>query len=659
MSDRGLRAAAIGCFGLTVALALAALPLAASLEGLPRLAEGFRGVDVGDAIFTASVAAAGLLIGWYRPRNSVGWWLAASAFLEALCSVGQAYGTRAMVVPEQHLPLGQWVLSFTAPLWVHGVLIPATIVLLRYPTGQIAGRWARRVDLGVRIGLVLLWASYAGGDQSVSDEVLGGQAPINPPTWVLVSFIIPAAVLLIGGLVFSIVHTIVRTVRATAPERQQLLLLLVIAPTSFVLLLSPYEWTQKLLWGIPFAVVLGVVRYNLLGIEIVVRRTLLYGGLTAMTLVVFVAVTAALASVIPHGPAPQVVAASLVAVGLVPVRDRLQRGVDRFVYGERGDPLAALARLSVPMGKVADDELLMAVATAVRDALRVQGVVIAGGDGQRVTVGEASADAPVLDLRVGDAVVGGLQVSPRRGERTLTSSDLRLLDALAPMIAVVVQSVQLSAELRREQQRSTEATQAERARLRRDLHDGLGPSLTGIGLGLEAVQSAAGEAIPARTQEMLARLRAETSTALEEVRRIIDDLRPRSLELGSLLDSIRATAAHITASTPVRVEVEVDGELDCLNPAVEAATLRIVDEALTNVVRHARATQCHIGLSCTDAGLDISVVDNGVGFAGPRDGGVGVPSMRARAESLGGRLDIARETGGTRLSARIPIGSPA
>lgn len=657
MSERQRRFAALALFVVTGALSAVTVVLHHQITGDPRLSNPTKPLDVGFLVSGTAIAVAGLLLAWARPYNAIGWLLGLAEFLAAFCDFCQHLGALLSFsgVPGAHL-----MLSLSAPLWIPALFIPATLVLARYPSGRIDGDWARRADRLVIVGFVALWLSYANADASVSDQIRGGRSPLPLPSWAGYGLGLVAAVAVLGGGLTILALTIRRLVLANGAERQQLAWLLTTSVLAILLvMLTPWNLLGSVAFAmVPVAVAIGVLRYNLLGIELVVRRTLLYGLLTAGVLAVFVAVTAGLAALLPTGPAPEVVAASLVAVGLVPARDRLQRLVDRFVYGDRGDPLAALARLSVPVGNVPDDELLAEVAGAVRDALRVPGVALVGADGQHVVVGDVPLDAPVVELRIGASVIGGLQVSPRSGERALTPSDRRLLDALAPMLAVVVHSVELSSALRREQQRSAEATQAERARLRRDLHDGLGPSLTGIGLGLEAVESATTTAqIPPRSREMLARLRAETSTALEDVRRIIDDLRPRVLETRSLVDSLREKAAHVTASTPLRVDVAASGALDCLTQETEAAALRIVEEALTNVVRHARATHCRIELSCTESGLDISIIDDGVGFSGLRDGGVGVPSMRARAESMGGQLDIAGGTTGTRVVARIPVGS--
>jgi two-component system NarL family sensor kinase len=644
-SEQALRRLALTVFALAVGFALLSPWLGAGLNSRPGAANA-QGNGLGPFVYELATAASGLLICWYRPRNSVGWWLLAAGFIEAACDGLQAYGARALLVPEEHLPFGALALSLSAPLWIPGVVIPVTCLLLRYPTGTITGRWARRVDKGVLIGFVLMWIGYAGGAGSVTDEVKGHRPPIQLPEWASVICMLPAALLILGGVLFSLVDTVRRTLRASYPERQQLTLLVGIAPVAVLLLLSPYEWTQKLLWSVPAAIVVGVLRYRLLGIEVVVRRTLLYGALSAVTLLVFVAVTAAVTAVVPHGPAPQVVAASVVAVGLVPARDRLRHAVDRLVYGDRGDPMAALQRLGTPLD---GDDLLQGVVDALVAALRVPGASVTGARAT-ATAGEVSDAADVVPLLLGGRDVGVLRLSHRYGESGLPAADRRLLDVLLPLVAVVLHAVELTAALRDEQEHVVAATAAERARLRRDLHDGLGPSLTGVGLGLEAVDN---EALPSRSRAIVARLRAEVSASLEETRRIIDDLRPGALETGDLLDLIRRRAQHLSATTPLRVEVVAPAALPPMSPDVEAAVLRIVEEALTNVVRHAHATTCTVRID-DSAGLCVEVTDDGVGFSGPREGGVGLSSMRSRAVALGGSLELARAERGTVLVARLP-----
>lgn len=653
MSDAQLRAAGLGGFAIAVVATVSTFALAPGIAGSPGLARPFS-LNPGFFVVSSAIAVASLVLVWLRPRNSVGWLLGLSGLLGALCEAGQVYGTRALVVDGSSLPYGELVLSWSAPLWVLSLFVPATLLLARYPTGALPpGRPARVVDRGVVVALVLLYVGYAGSYSSTTDEVLAASPPVVLPpvlrTWLLYA---SAGVLLLGTVLVA-VATMRRLLRAERPERPQLLLLLTASTLSVIgVFLTPWRLLGAVAFALlPLAIAVGVLRYRLMGIELVVRRTLLYGALTGAVLLVLVAVTSALAAVLPRGPVPKLLAASVVAVGLVPARDRLQRGVDRLLYGDRDDPWAAFDKLG---RQALDADPLRAVVAAVGQSLRVPGVAVRRAGGGEDIWGMVHPGASRIPLVAAGEVVGELVVSPRKGETRLGAGDTRMLAALAPLLALVVRSTALAEALQVEQQRVVMATAAERERLRRDLHDGLGPSLTGIGLGLEAVDT---PALPDRARPVMSRLRAEVAASLEEVRRILEDLRPGALEAQDLLGLLRGRAAHLTATSPVRVHVEAPEALPPLPADVEAAALRILDEALTNVVRHARATACCVRLSVTDA-LRLEVLDDGVGFSGGRPGGVGLPSMHARAAALGGQLHVEATPTGTRLFAELPVGVP-
>jgi signal transduction histidine kinase len=608
-----------------------------------------RVVEYSAALLALVLAAAGLLIVNVRPRHSIGWLMILMGFIEISSRVGQTYGIRALVMPEQNLPWGGVALALAAPLWLVAVCLPVTSLMLRYPSGRIEGAWARRVDKAVLAGLACFWLGYAGLPTAVTDSVLGHESALLLPKAVVGVLLAVAAFLVLSGIVFSLSHTARRTWRAAYPERQQLAWLMTVAPPAFLTFFLPFEQLQKGSYALPVAIMIGVLRYRLLGIQVVIRRTLLYGSLTGLTLLVFVAVTAGLTSLLPRGPAPLVVAASLIAVGLVPARDRLQKVVDRFVYGASGDPVAALAQLANPVSQ--GKGLLESVVQTIGQGLRSPGVSVLAGR-QSTTWGELGEDPLVEPLVIAGATVGELLVAPRSGERRPRREDKQFVAALAPLVAAVVQSVTLTEQIRVEQERVVLATEAERSRIRHDLHDGLGPSLTGIALGLEAVESA--DAL--RSRAIVARLRQEVAAALEEVRRILEDLRPGALESADLLALLRSRAASLTAATPLRVTVEAPPHLPPLPPEVESAAWRVFEEALTNVVRHSGATSCRVTLVADDT-LQLLVVDDGCGYSGPRAGGVGLASMRERASRLGGSFAIEqRSQGGTAVTVELPLG---
>jgi signal transduction histidine kinase len=241
-----------------------------------------------------------------------------------------------------------------------------------------------------------------------------------------------------------------------------------------------------------------------------------------------------------------------------------------------------------------------------------------------------------------------------------------MIEALAPHVAVVVRAVQLNGELERARLRVLAAAEAERGRLRRDLHDGLGPSLSGVALGLEAAQTALGSDLPLAV-ELLGRLRTEVSGSIEEVRRIIEGLRPSALDELGLLAAVRAKASDVqhrcaAGGRDLSVDV-VAAPAPCALPLdVELAAYRIVDEALTNVVRHSGAAHCRVEIQeGADGEVRIVVSDDGGGLtpsaARLRSAGtgIGIPSMRARAESLGGTVEVVTAPAGLTVTASLPV----
>lgn len=217
----------------------------------------------------------------------------------------------------------------------------------------------------------------------------------------------------------------------------------------------------------------------------------------------------------------------------------------------------------------------------------------------------------------------------------------------------MVRALDLAEALEAERDRVLEATRAERDRLRRDLHDGLGPSLSGVGLSLRALEDALDSGDHATAQQLNRRTREEVRSAVSEVRRIIDDLRPATLDDSGLADAVRRHAAFAGTAHPVRVTVPED--LPRLHPDVETAAYRITQEALANAVKHAHATRVRVAINADDRALRVQIVDDGQGLPRHRNPGVGLVSMQYRAEALGGTLTLHSDTGGTTVTATLPL----
>jgi len=254
--------------------------------------------------------------------------------------------------------------------------------------------------------------------------------------------------------------------------------------------------------------------------------------------------------------------------------------------------------------------------------------------------------------------VGTLIVGTRRGEARLNAADTRVLQAFARQAGVAIHDVGVTRELRHAREALVLAREEERRRIRRDLHDGLGPALAGISLGLEGATQ---RVRPAASDvgDLLDSLRAETAMCVDEVKRIVSDLRPAALDEIGLLAALHQHVELIASRTDgLHIDLQAD-QLPALPAAVEAAAYRIALEALTNVVRHSHAEHCWLEVRINGA-LQLSITDNGVGLPGGGERrGMGLTSMSVRADELGGRCTVTSHDGrGTVVTATLPVGRP-
>jgi signal transduction histidine kinase len=630
--------------------------------GLNHLA-GVQGsyVPVGDLIVDGCIVAIALVVICARPGNVIGWLMLAFAVLGATQNLTEAYGVRAQAEPHSGLPLGPLALSLGTSLWIPAVALPATLLLNLYPDGRVAApfwRWLNRVTVAAMIVVTIA----AGTSLSVARQDFTGARPVVtlPQAAGTTLTVAGVAALLLCALA-SIGGAIWRTWRARAPQRQQLLLLLVTSAIVIVLVpLNAPGWLFDAgLVAVPAAVAVGVLRYRLLGVEVVIRRTLQFAVLTLLVVGIYTAATAATSALVAGPTGSRVVAAAAVALVLLPLRDRLQAWVDRLVYGARRDPLGAVRRVGASVSATSADPL-PAVVGSVADAVRASFVAITDADGTVLAqAGTDRAGSPRLTypLTVAGQQVGELVMCPARGESAMPAADSRVIATLIAPVAAVVHAIQLTRRLAGAHERTLAAAQQERSRIRRDLHDGLGPSLSGVALGLEAAQAA----LPGDTQtaaDLTARMRTEIAGAVEDVRRIIDELRPAALEDVGLVQALRERAASLAArsSSGLIVEFRVAEPMPGLSEQVEIAAFRIAEEAMTNVLRHAQASRCEVRLEAADA-LVVSVSDDGVGLPGQtRPDGVGLTSMRQRAAELGGCCTVEPAIpSGVIVCARFPL----
>jgi signal transduction histidine kinase len=262
---------------------------------------------------------------------------------------------------------------------------------------------------------------------------------------------------------------------------------------------------------------------------------------------------------------------------------------------------------------------------------------------------------------------GWLVLAPRSAREGFDAADLRLLTDLARQAAPVVEAARLAADLRRSRLRLVTAREEERRRLRRDLHDGVGPALAGTLLKLEAARATLAER-PDGAAAAMSEAATATRRVIEEVRRVTYDLRPPALDELGLVGALREQAATFAGapSGALQIEIQVAADLPPLPAATEVAAYRIGLEALTNVVRHSGAARAEIVVGVQEQQLLLEISDDGCGVtldeanAAHESAGVGLRSMGERAEELGGSFEIipAGERG-TLVRALLPLLDPA
>ena len=421
---------------------------------------------------------------------------------------------------------------------------------------------------------------------------------------------------------------------------------------------------------IPVTIGIAVLRHHLFDIDVVINRTLVYGALTVSVVGLYVLVVGGLGMLLQtrENFIVSLLAAGLVAVLFAPLRNRLQRGVNHLLYGERDEPYTVLSHLGHRLETtLAPDTALRAIVQTVVQALKLPHAAITLYQGGESVVaaeyGTPVGESVILPLAYQRDLVGQLILTPRSPGEEFTPSDRRLLDDLARQAGVVVHTLRLTADLQRSRERLVSSREEERRRLRRDLHDGLGPQLAAQTLKVGSARSLYPRD-PAAADGLLAELEADMEAALADVRRLVYDLRPPALDELGLAGAIREAAAQYGAARMTespdyarRLDISVDApeRSRSLPAAVEVAAYRVAQEALTNVVRHAEARNCIIRLSF-DGALELEVTDDGVGLPEDRHAGVGLTSMRERAVELGGTCIIEpMQGGGTRVLARLPL----
>lgn len=649
----------------TVAIDLATAGTAARAELGPAWPTAVGGLALG---------LPGALLLRRLPRHPVAWVMALGGLLWAFDAVAGGWAAYAV---ESGAPGGSAAFFIFQRLG-SALLLPLPLMLLLFPDGRLpTSRWLRVPALGTIGGLCVYPVVLAVVPSEVAERFHGDPLPpsvqgleLDPmslalpyPVW---QVLLTLTVVLTAGSLLVPLAVLVSRFRRADPERRAQLTWLVLAAVLAAGVTVGSRALPEDVTGVALplslalvaaAVLVAVSRYRLYDVDLLVGWTVLYAGLAGLVVLVDVAVFGLAGSVVSSRESA-LAATFVVALLYGPLRVRLHLLVQRLVRGRRDDPYAVVSALAERLEDSSDpDGQLLAVVRSVATAFRSSWVRVelerSGGGTVVAEHGTPSSRSMVLPVSYRGEQIGRLVLAPPTGLR-LSDDDQRLLADVVRQAAAAHRAAQLAEELQASRKALVTAREEERRRLRRDLHDGLGPALGAVSLRIETARNLARSA-PEQSDSLLADSVRDVSEVLADVRRLVHDLRPPALDEVGLLGALEQQAERFRRDA-LTVDVSAEGPLDGLPAAVEVAAYRIVSEALANVARHARATRVGVRLTLSGGSLAVSVADDGLGIDPTAPAGVGLVSLHERAGELGGQVSVScPATGGTVITAHLPL----
>jgi signal transduction histidine kinase len=656
--------------------------------------QGRSGEDLPLAVLsvvgTAFFATIGALIA-ARTGNRIGWLYLGIIAVEGLALLLGAYSD---LGAERDLPLADVAKAFTDPLFLSGLAMFVAVFLL-FPDGRLASPrwrwvwWAFVVAVGVTfLGFLLQPAEPAadglgGGSDPDSDlarNVLGVDAlgPVLGPLLAVASIVI-----VLSGF-SGLLCLVLRFRRGTSDVRQQIRWLLAVAVLAAVAFVSTavtgtlveqaeagerapsaamtiannvsfFALVAIVVVGIPLATTVAILRYRLYDLDLVIRKTVVFGLLAAFITVVYAVVVVAVSGLFQGSEAGSFVAAAVLAVAFAPARDRARRIADRLVFGKRATPYEVLAEFSERVGGAfAVEDVLGRMAQVLMDGTGASGariLVRVGGEvREEAAVGERGEETVVPVLHRGEEL-GALAVSMRPSD-PMDPAKHQLMDDLAGQAGLVLRNVRLIEELRASQRRLVAAQDEERRRLERNIHDGVQQQLVALNVQLGLLGRLA-ERDPTKVPELSAQLQVQATETLEELRELARGIYPPLLADQGLVVALRGQSRR--AAVPTTVEAEGIGRYD---REVESAVYFSCLEALNNVAKYAAATSATITLRNGADELRFEIRDDGRGFdtSGAATFGTGLRGIADRLGAIGGSLAVVSEPGaGTTVAGTVPV----
>lgn len=408
--------------------------------------------------------------------------------------------------------------------------------------------------------------------------------------------------------------------------------------------------------SLPLAAVIAIAAPRIVDVRTVMERLTVATLMFSLAAAAFIGTESAIVAITGEPPLSgiRVLIVVGIAAGFHPVMRWVRASVNEMLFGGRADPLRTLTLLGsrLTTGSSPPDWL-----DTLRLALAAPGVALRNGEQVIMASGDLG-DSPTtrIDLLAGAAHVGELVVALATDDPRLARATEAVLSLVSVPLAQALHAAHLTEDLRVSRSRAVTALEEERRRMRRDLHDGLGPMLTGIAYSADAVANLL-HANPSEALEILHTLRAEARDAIAEIRRIVYGLRPRALDELGLVGAVQQQVSRLRTADGRFLTVAFDAASDMskLPAAIEVAAYRVAVEALTNVARHSGVAEASASFTVADGPvLRISIQDSG-SSALAWTPGIGIASMRERVEQVGGELWTHADTTGATVTAEIPI----
>jgi signal transduction histidine kinase len=655
--------------GTTVAAIAAPVVLSLAGVGLSLWANVVDGSSMVSPALSAAVVVAFVVVGAVvasaRPANRVGWVMLAGGTCWALGNAGTDLAYRGIIAAAGSVPAPSACALVGGAFRSTGWYLLSALLPALFPDGRFASRRWRWLGYAAMMAIVT----------SILGSLLDKQANITDlGSWrnpIAVSALQPVAGLLsmlslLAGAAASlgaIAELRYRWRRGNPLLRQQLLLFTAMLPLPLSAIVVNVVLGQGLGWlfsltmlPVPVSIGIAVLARGLYDLRTAANRTLVWITLSAAAVGVYLLVVFGVGSLVNQAGATWLpwIASAVVAISFAPLRGVVQQTINRITFGRWQEPHTVLAELGQRLQATADvDRLLDEVVRELHDGLGLDGVSVTDADGHTLA-GEPTADTVRHPLSAFGTTVGSLSYQPPASP--LRRRDDQLLSDLAAHLGSLLQARRLNTDLQRARERLVLAREEERRRLRRDLHDGLGPALAGHALRLELIGR---EVEPgSRTSRDIAELQADLTATVRDFRKVVEGLRPPALDELGLPSALWQVITKI--ATPASIPLDLRAaNLPPLPAAAEVAVYRIVAEAVNNAVRHSDATHLEVEITCTERTLWARISDDGRGVKQQgvhenRLAGNGVETMRERAEELGGRLDIISTTG-TCVMAQIPL----